>query len=96
MSAYQEDVERLHSTPGISTRMTEQISAEIGTNIKDQFLSAPHMCSWAELVPSHNESGGKRNSSKTKKGNKFLRTGLTEAAHSLKGSKKIPGCAVSA
>jgi hypothetical protein len=34
VSSYQEDVERLDSIPGISTRMAEQILAEIGTNIK--------------------------------------------------------------
>ncbi|WP_367760803.1 transposase [Ammoniphilus sp. 3BR4] len=49
VSSYQEDVERLDSIPGISTRMEEQILAEVGTNVKDQFPSAPHMCSWAGL-----------------------------------------------
>jgi transposase len=34
---------------------------------------------------------GKRKSSKTKKGNKYLRSGLTEAAHSVKGSKNYLG-----
>ncbi len=75
------DIERLDSIPGIATRMAEQILAEIGTNIKKQFLSPPHLCSWAALVPGHNESAGKRKSSKTKKGNKYLKSALTEAAH---------------
>jgi len=91
VSSYQEDIERLDSIPGISTRMAEQILAEIGTDIKNQFPSAAHMCSWAGLVPGHNESAGKRRSSKTKKGNKYLRSGLTEAAHSVKGSKNYLG-----
>lgn len=91
VSSFQEDIERLDSIPGISTRMAEQILAEIGTDIKNQFPSAPHMCSWAGLVPGHNESAGKRRSSKTKKGNKYLRSGLTEAAHSVKGSKNYLG-----
>ncbi|MFD2614589.1 IS110 family transposase [Paenibacillus gansuensis] len=91
VSPYQEDIERLDSIPGISTRMAEQILAEIGTDIKSQFPSAAHMCSWAGLVPGHNESAGKRKSSKTKKGNKYLRSGLTEAAHSVKGSKNYLG-----
>jgi transposase len=67
VSSYQEDVERLDSIPGIATRMAEQISSEIGTDIKKQFPSAAHMCSWAGLVPGHNESAGKRKSAKTKK-----------------------------
>lgn len=66
VSSYQEDIERLDSIPGISTRTAEQILAEIGTDIKNQFPSAAHMCSWAGLVPGHNESAGKRKSSKTK------------------------------
>lgn len=91
VNPYQEDIERLDSIPGISTRMAEQILAEIGTDIKKQFPSAAHMCSWAGLVPGHNESAGKRKSAKTKKGNKYLRSALTEAAHSVKGSKNYLG-----
>jgi transposase len=91
VSSFQEDIERLDSIPGISTRTAEQILAEIGTDIKNQFPSADHMCSWAGLVPGHNESAGKRKSSKTKKGNKYLRSGLTEATHSVKGSKNYLG-----
>ncbi|HWO98814.1 MAG TPA: transposase, partial [Bacillus sp. (in: firmicutes)] len=91
MSSYQEDVERLDSIPGIATRMAEQILSEVGTDVKKQFPSAAHMCSWAGLVPGQNESAGKRKSSKTKKGNKYLRSALTEAAHSVRGSKNYLG-----
>ncbi|WP_102345945.1 IS110 family transposase [Bacillus sp. Marseille-P3661] len=91
VSSHQEDVERLDSIPGIATRMAEQILSEIGTDVKNQFPSAAHMCSWAGLVPGHNESAGKRKSSKTKKGNKYLRSALTEAAHSVRGSKNYLG-----
>ncbi len=87
----QEDIERLDSIPGIATRMAEQILSEIGTDIKKQFPSAAHMCSWAGLVPGHNESAGKRKSAKTKKGNKYLRSALTEAAHSVRGSNNYLG-----
>jgi transposase len=91
MSSYQEDVERLDSIPGVATRMAQQILAEIGTDIKSQFPSAAHMCSWAGLVPGQNESAGKRKSSKTKKGNKYLKSALQEAAHSVRGSKNYLG-----
>ncbi|MEH7014607.1 transposase [Neobacillus niacini] len=86
MSSYQEDFERLDSIPGVATRMAEQILAENGTDVKNQFPSAAHMCSWAGLVPGQNESAGKRKSSKTKKGNKYLKSALQEAAHSVRGS----------
>lgn len=91
VSAFQEDIERLDSIPGIAKRMAEQILSEIGTDVKKQFPSAPQMCSWAGLVPGNNESAGKRKSSKTKKGNKYLRSALTEAAHSVRGSKNYLG-----
>src|SRR5699024_3258353 len=83
-----DDIERLDSIPGIATRMAEQMLAELGTNIKEQFPSAAQMCSWAGLVPGNNESAGKRKSSKTRNGNKYLKSALIEAAHSVRGSKK--------
>ena len=91
VSDFQEDIDRLDSIPGIAQRMAQQILSEIGTDVKSQFPSAAHMCSWAALVPGSNESAGKRKSSKTKKGNKYLRSALTEAAHSVRGSKNYLG-----
>jgi transposase len=91
VSSHQEDIERLDSIPGIATRMAEQILAEIGTDVKNQFPTAAHLCSWAALVPGHNESAGKKKSSRTKKGNKYLRSALTEAAQSVRGSKNYLG-----
>jgi transposase len=49
------------------------------------------LCSWAPLVPGYNESAGKRKSSKGKKGNKYLKSALTEAAHSVGASKNYLG-----
>jgi transposase len=85
LGPYKEDLERLDTIPGIALRTAEQILAEIGTDISSRFPSAAHLCSWVGLVPGHNESAGKRKSSKTRKGNKYLRSALIEAAHSLKG-----------
>jgi transposase len=89
VSSYQEDIERLDSITGITTRMAEKTLAEIGTNVGNQFPTAAHLCSWATLVPGHNESAGKRKSSRSKKGNKYLRSALTEAAQSVRGLKTI-------
>jgi transposase len=91
VSSHHEDIERLDSIPGIATRMAEQILAEIGTDVGNQFPTAAHLCSWAALVPGHNESAGKRKSSRSKKGNKYLRSALTEAAQSVRGSKNYLG-----
>jgi transposase len=91
LTSDQEDIERLDSIPGIATRMAEQILAEIGTDVANQFPSAAHLCSWAGLVPGHNESAGKRKSTTMKKGNKYLKSALIEAAHSIRGSKNYLG-----
>lgn len=71
--------------------MAQQILAEIGTDVGNQFQSAARLCSWAALVPGHNESAGKRKSSKGKKGNKYLKSALTEAAHSVGASNNYLG-----
>ncbi|MDM5453580.1 IS110 family transposase [Peribacillus simplex] len=91
VSMYQESIERLDSIPGIAIRMAEQIIAEIGTDVEKQFESAARLCSWVALVPGHNESAGKRKSTRAKKGNKYLKSPLTEAAHSNGASKSYPG-----
>jgi transposase len=91
MEESQEDIERLDSIPGIGRKVAEQMIAELGTNIKEQFPTAPQMCSWAGLVPGNNQSAGKRKSSKIMNGNKYLKSSLIEAAHSVRGSKNYLG-----
>lgn len=91
MEESQEDIERLDSIPGIGKKVAEQMIAELGTNIKEQFPTAPQMCSWAGLVPGNNQSAGKRKSSKIMNGNKYLKSSLIEAAHSVRGSKNYLG-----
>ena len=59
-------------------KVLEGANIKLGTDVKKQFPSVAHMCSWAGLVPGHNESAGKRKSAKTKKGYKYLRSALTE------------------
>jgi len=91
LAPFQQDLDRLDSIPGIARRTAEQILAEVGTDIASRFPSAAHLCSWVGLVPGHNESAGKRKSSKTRKGNKYLRSALTEAAQSIRGSDNYLG-----
>ncbi|PYY27527.1 IS110 family transposase [Paenibacillus illinoisensis] len=91
LAPFQKDLDRLDSIPGIAARTAEQILAEIGTDIAARFPSAAHLCSWVGLVPGHNESAGKRKTSKTRKGNKYLRSALIEASHSIRGSDNYLG-----
>jgi transposase len=73
-------VELLDSVPGISQRAAEIVVAELGVDLH-RFPSAKHLASWAGMCPGNKESGGKRLSGKTRKGNVWLRQVLIEIAH---------------
>jgi transposase len=73
-------VELLDSVPGISQRAAEILVAELGVDLQ-RFPSAKHLASWAGMCPGNKESGGKRLSGKTRKGNVWLRQVLIETAH---------------
>ncbi len=79
-------VERLLTIPGVQRRTAETILAEIGTDMT-RFPSAAHLASWAGMCPGNDESAGKRRSGKTRKGSKWLRTGLTEAGNAAARTK---------
>lgn len=68
------------SLPGINRRIAEIIIAEIGPDLKP-FANAQQLASWAGMCPGNNESAGKRHRGKTRKGSKWLRRALVEAAH---------------
>ena len=72
-------IEELMRLPGFQKVASENVIAEIGSNM-DQFPSADHLCSWAGICPGSNESAGKRKSGKTTKGSKWLRASLAHAA----------------
>jgi transposase len=75
-----EAVTLLDTIPGVSQRTAEILLAEIGTDMT-RFPSAKHLASWAGMCPGHDESGGKRLNGKTRKGSRWLRQVLVEAAH---------------
>src|SRR5438552_15326163 len=55
-----------------------------------RFPSDDHLTAWAGLAPGNNESAGKRKGGKTRKGSRWLRAILINAAHAAakkKGSK---------
>jgi len=79
MLPYRRQLERLDTIGGVAQRSAENILAEIGPNM-DQFPTDDDLVSWGALCPGKNESGGKQRSSRTPKGNKWLKRTLTEAA----------------
>lgn len=80
------EIELLDTIPGVSARTAEILLAEIGTDMA-RFPSAKHLSSWAGMCPGNNESAGKRKTGKTRKGSKWLRQVLTEAAHGAAATK---------
>jgi transposase len=83
---FEEAVSLLDTIPGVARRAAEMIVAEIGTDMT-RFPSADHLASWAGVAPGNHESAGKRASGKTRKGNRFLRTTLVQAAHAAARTK---------
>jgi len=78
MLPYRRQLERLDTISGVGQRSAENILAEIGPDM-DQFPTDDDLVSWGALCPGKNESGGKQRSSRTPKGNKWLKRTLTEA-----------------
>jgi len=76
----QETIALLDTVPGISQKAAQIILAEVGSDLS-RFADAKHLASWAGLCPGNAESGGKRLSGKTRKGNVWLRQVLIEVAH---------------
>jgi transposase len=79
-------LERLDTIPGVGRRTAEIIVAEVGADVR-RFPTPGHLSSWAGLCPGQDESAGKRRSGKTRKGNRWLRGALVEAAHSSTRTK---------
>jgi transposase len=69
----------LETIAGVGKIAAATIIAEIGTDMSC-FASAKHLASWAGLSPGNNQSGGRRRSGQTTKGNKWLRGVLGEVA----------------
>jgi len=76
----------LDEVTGINGRIAQIVVAELGTHV-DRFQSEAHLVSWVGLCPAAKISAGKRLSTKTGKGNRWLRQALIEAAHGAARSK---------
>jgi transposase len=77
----------LRTIPGVDKRLAEVLIAELGVDM-DVFPTHQQLASWAGMCPGNNESAGKRKSGTTRKGSKWLRSGLVEAA---KGAARAKG-----
>jgi transposase len=87
LGPFEETVARLETIPGVGRKSAEVIAAEIGTDMT-RFATPGHLASWAGLCPGNNQSGGKRRSGRTTKGNQWLRTTLVQVAWAAVHSKQ--------
>jgi transposase len=69
----------LQTIPGVSAQAAASIVGEIGADM-GRFPSAKHLASWAGVCPGNKQSGGKRLSGKTTRGDRWLRGVLGEVA----------------
>lgn len=69
----------LDTAPGINRRTAENLLAEVGVDMT-VFPSAKHLASWAAICPGHYESAGRQTHGTIRKGNRWLRGTLVQAA----------------
>jgi len=82
-----EAVGLLDTIPGIAETIAQTIVSEIGVEMR-RFPTDKHLASWAGMCPGNNESAGKRKSGKTRRGNRYLRTALVQAAWAASHQKE--------
>lgn len=80
MKAHQDTVIRLAEVPGLGIDSAQQIIAEVGVTA-GTFPSAAELTSWVGTCPGTDESAEENHSSRSAKGNKYMRRILNQAAH---------------
>jgi len=90
LSPFEEQMERCEQINGVSRQVLYVLMAEIGTDL-ERFPDAEHLSSWAGVCPGQKESAGKRLGGRSRKGNRYLRAALVQAAHGVRRSHTYLG-----
>jgi transposase len=86
MQAHGEAVARLAEVPGFGPDSAQQVIAEVGVEAST-FPSPAQLASWVGTNPGRQESAEKNHSSRSAKGNKYVRRILTEASQAAVKTK---------
>jgi transposase len=88
LKEHEDAVTRVAEIPGFGANSAQQIIAEVGVDA-ETFPSAGEFSSWVGVCPGSNVSAEENKSSRSPKGNRFVRQILTQAAHAAVRKK---GC----
>jgi len=86
LTPYQREVDLLLSMQGLDRVAIAAILAEIGPDMS-VFEKADRLAAWGGVCPGSNESAGKSKRAPTRKGDKYLRTILVQAAQAGKNAR---------
>ena len=90
VSPYQQELDLILTAPSFTNVFTAiGIISEIGVNM-EAFPSAKHLCSWAGLTPTNNESAGKKKSVRVSKAGCYIKPLLVQCATAVVKSTKHP------
>ncbi len=88
LKKHEDAVIRVAAIPGLGVDSAQQLIAEVGVDA-ERFPSAGEFSSWVGICPGSNVTAEKNKSSRSPKGNRFVRRILTQAAHA---AVKTKGC----
>ena len=79
LDPFRQAAKLLTTMPGLSSVSSHVVVAEIGIDMS-RFPTPGHLLSWACMCPRNDESAGKRRSTRLRRGGKWLKTTLVQAA----------------
>jgi len=86
---YSGAIKIIQSVPGISQFSSLAIFSEIGADMS-KFYSAKHLCSWAGLAPSNDQSAGKKKSVRISRAGVYIKPLLVQCANAAIKDNNFP------
>lgn len=87
---YEHEIALLQTIPGINSKLTAiRIIAEVSNDVSS-FPTSKHLCSWAGLTPTNNESAGKKKSVRISKAGCYIKPLLVQCSLAALKSKDNP------